>query len=55
MMKKLSQKGYSVIKYYGSFTTIRELGVYNMNEMAYIIMEKAVMSLEQLIQGRIRS
>lgn len=55
MMKTLSQFSQSIIKYYGSFRTVRELGRYNMSEMAYIVMEKAVMSLERLIQHRSRS
>lgn len=55
MMKTLSKSDYAIIKYYGSFTTVRELDRYNMSEMAYIVMERAVMSLERLIQHRSRS
>ena len=55
IMKSLAKFDYSIIKYYGSFTTIRELDRYNMTQMTYIVMEKAIMSLERLIQHKIRS
>lgn len=55
IMKSLAKFDYSIIKYYGSFTTIRELDRYNTTQMTYIVMEKAIMSLERLIQHKIRS